>query len=172
MKDYEKQAEDFAKKCGLAMTAKYKRFGKHFPDDKDNRDVYTITLERGGRKYSFDFGQSVANSDFFYCSRSATNLEMVRFTKGESTCKKKDECRQRAGSWNIVHNKGAEPTLYNVLACLTKYDPGTLEQFCDEFGYDPDSKKHTKLYEAVKEEYLRICGLLSPSETEELQEIQ
>ena len=64
------------------------------------------------------------------------------------------------------------PTAYDVLACLTKYDPGTLEDFCDEFGYDLDSKKAERVYNAVKDEYNNLCMLFSDEELAELTEIQ
>jgi len=38
-----------------------------------------------------------------------------------------------------------EPTLYSVLACLQKYDVGTFEDFCNEFGYDTDNIFNTYL---------------------------
>lgn len=64
------------------------------------------------------------------------------------------------------------PTEYDVLACLTKYDPETFEDFCSVFGYDEDSRKAERIYEAVKEEYQNVAMLWNDSEIEELQEIQ
>ena len=77
------------------------KFGKHFLDDKDERDIYRITLKRGKIKYSFNFGQSINSS---------------RYPK-------------------------IKPSVYDIFACLQKYDPETFEDFCAEFGYDTDSKK-------------------------------
>lgn len=34
------------------------------------------------------------------------------------------------------YENGEKPTCYDVLACLTKYDPGTFHDFCNEFGYE------------------------------------
>jgi len=64
-----------------------------------------------------------------------------------------------------------KPTRYDVLASITKYDPGTLENFCYEFGYDIDSKKTEKIYNAVQEEYKNIINLFGDI-MEELNEIQ
>ena len=64
------------------------------------------------------------------------------------------------------------PTAYDVLACLQKYDVGTFENFCSEFGYDEDSRTAEKIYKAVCKEYLNVCKLWSDSEIEELAEIQ
>lgn len=64
------------------------------------------------------------------------------------------------------------PTAYDVLSCLQKYDVGTFENFCSEFGYSEDSRTAEKVYKAVCEEYLNVCKLWSDSEIEELAEIQ
>ena len=40
--------------------------------------------------------------------------------------------------WDSIYNREHHltPTEYDVLACLTKYDPGNYEDFCSEFGYE------------------------------------
>ena len=62
-----------------------------------------------------------------------------------------------------------EPTLYDVLACLQKYEVGTFENFCDEFGYDLDSSSAKKTYKAVSKEYDKMCSLFNNEELEVLQ---
>ena len=62
-----------------------------------------------------------------------------------------------------------EPTLYDVLACLQKYEVGTFEDFCDEFGYDNDSRNALKTYKAVVKEYDKMCSLFNSDELEVLQ---
>lgn len=70
-----------------------------------------------------------------------------------------------------IANAGQEPTAYDVLACLTKYDVGSFENFCSEFGYSNDSIKASKLYKAVLREYNGVNRLFSDV-MERLQEIQ
>lgn len=73
---------------------------------------------------------------------------------------------------SIVNTKtGAKPKPYDVLACLTKYDPGSFENFCSEFGYNTDSKRAEKTYHVVVEEWTKVKAFFSPAEIEELQEI-
>lgn len=67
----------------------------------------------------------------------------------------------------IIH-----PSAYAVLTCLQKYDPGTFENFCSEFGYDTDSRKAVSTYKAVCKEWQNINKLFLDSEIEQLQEIQ
>jgi hypothetical protein len=64
------------------------------------------------------------------------------------------------------------PSEYSILACLTKYDPGSFVDFCSEFGYDSDSKTADRVYAGVKEEWLNVCRIWNDSEIEELREIQ
>lgn len=60
-----------------------------------------------------------------------------------------------------IASAGEEPTAYDVLACLTKYDPGTFENFCGEYGYNEDSRKAEKTYKAVVKEFAGVQRLFS-----------
>lgn len=70
-----------------------------------------------------------------------------------------------------IANAGQEPTLYDVLSCLQKYEVGDFENFCADFGYHPDSRKAEKTYHAVVKEWKAVERLFSDI-LEELQEIQ
>jgi hypothetical protein len=157
MTDYEKQAQDFLTKTGTTFKAEYLKTGKYFDDDKNERDIYTITLERGNRKYSFTFGQSINDSGKFWhfgkYQNGISNKKLYPFHE-----------------WDVNKNY-AIPTPYDVLSGVTKYDPGTFENFCSEFGYDTDSRKAEKVYQAVKNEYQNIAMLFNDSEMAELAEI-
>lgn len=63
-----------------------------------------------------------------------------------------------------------DPTYYDVLASLTKNDPGTFEDFCADFGYDDYSKNSYKIYKAVCDEYENVERLFGDI-MDELQEI-
>lgn len=54
-----------------------------------------------------------------------------------------------------------QPSIYDVLACVQKCDPGNFEQFCWEFGFNSDSRKAERLYEAVVDEYENVVRLFS-----------
>lgn len=62
MNTYEKQATDFLEKTGVTMTVEFKENGKHFEDDKENRDIYNVKFKRGNRSFTIQFGQSLVNS--------------------------------------------------------------------------------------------------------------
>lgn len=61
------------------------------------------------------------------------------------------------------------PDLYDVLACLQKYEVGTFEDFCDNFGYDSDSRTAEKTYKAVLKEWKAMERLFNNEELELLQ---
>lgn len=64
-----------------------------------------------------------------------------------------------------------EPSIYDVLACVQKCDPGNFEQFCWEYGYNSDSRKAERIYEAVVDEYENVVRLFGDV-MDELCEIQ
>lgn len=135
--DYQKQGTDFLKDTNTKMIVKFLKHGKHFADEKETRDIFKITLVRQGkRQYSFNFGQSLA----------------------ESTGKGKNK-----------------PSAYDVLACLTKYEVGSFENFASEFGYDEkklsEYPRVLKIYKAVKNEYNNVNRLFNDV-MEQLSEIQ
>ena len=129
--DYQKQAQDFLKSTDTTFKSVYLKHGTHFHGESETRDIYRITLSNSRGKWSFNFGQSTAQS-----------------------------------------NGDTHPTAYDVLASMTKYDPGTFDQFCSEYGYDADLKDSKKTYNAVVKEWDRLNDLFSDEEIEQLREIQ
>ena len=126
--NYLQQANDFAKKHNVTMKVNAVNYGKHFQDDKEERYIFNITLKRNGKKYTFNFGQSIAAGD-------------------------------------------KEPTMYDILTCLEKYESIDFEDFCSNYGYDTDSIKAFKTYKAVDREYKAVVRLFGDI-MQELQEIQ
>ena len=70
-----------------------------------------------------------------------------------------------------IANGSEEPTLYDVLTCLIKYEVGTFDDFCGNFGYDYDSRSAKKIYKLVLKEYANMERLFSTEELEILQYI-
>lgn len=52
-----------------------------------------------------------------------------------------------------------KPTHYDVLACLQKSNPGSFEDFCGDFGYNTDSRKAERTYNAVCSEWNSVDKL-------------
>lgn len=77
--------------------------------------------------------------------------------------------------WMGIGHKGKKPTLYDVLACITKYDPGDFQSFCDEFGYESsppsDYPRVHKIWKGCVKEFNAVKRLFSQEAIEELYEI-
>lgn len=79
----------------------------------------------------------------------------------------------RVHFYDSLHNtrEGKRPTKYDVLAALTKSDPGTFSEFCAEFGYTEWAEcyevatregydKHSyQIYKAVLKEWNNVNRL-------------
>ena len=100
-------------------------------------------------------------------------LSLVRTVKNEEGADRwRHHPFQFGQSLNNSGDNPKVPTAYDVLTSVTKYDPGTFEEFCGEYGYDTDSRKAEKTHEAVKHEYSQMAYLYSEAELEEMAEIQ
>lgn len=105
--------------------------------------------------------------DDFYFPGDKETRDIYRITL------KRDKIRR---SFTINHSSHSSvktpPTAYDVLTCLQKYDVGTFENFCGEFGYDEDSRTAERTYKAVLKEYQMVCDIWTSDEIEQLAEIQ
>lgn len=178
---YEQQAEKFLKDTNTTFKAEFLKYDYYFDGDKDRRDIYSITLERGARKYIFRFGQSIRNSQQWVANtiyaknlvHKAGNIRLM----GDTRMKMLTSIGAFFGGGTIdkdfSRNKNfSEPTAYDVLTCLTKYPVETFGDFCAEYGYEEDSRQAYKTYEAVKEEWQNVAMLWNETELEDLREIQ
>ncbi len=64
---------------------------------------------------------------------------------------------------SVFHtNRNIKPSEYDVLSCLTKYDVGSFEEFCSEYGYEiyndygRTNLTSKKVYNAVVKEYENV----------------
>ena len=56
------------------------------------------------------------------------------------------------------------PDEYDVLTSLSKFDPGSFENFCSDFGYNTDSRKAERTYKAVKREWEAVKRVFGEGE--------
>lgn len=178
--DYNKQAKDLLNKLGIEFKIEFLKHDFHFAGDKEKRDIYNALLVRGNRSMKVVFGQSIKDSGFYIMTgKKRTDIDRKYLDK-EYLRKFKTSVVMVAKRLVYDFNPQAKsdfihypvtPDEYSILACLQKYDVGTFEDFCSEFGYDTDSRQAEKVYNAVKEEYLNVCTIFNDKELEELQEI-
>lgn len=60
---YEQQANDFLAKNGIKFSAKYLDYAPYFPEDKESRNIYRLTLSRGKERFSVKFGASIYDTN-------------------------------------------------------------------------------------------------------------
>jgi hypothetical protein len=163
------------KHLDFSFDAEFLKNDYHFAGDESKRDIYKITLQRGQRKYSFEFGQSIVKSGFYaQYSRTKYNIPIEKLSLSDIELKRWVKYNLQYDFGNVKNDKIVRPiapTLYDVLACLQKYDVGMFEDFCSEFGYDIDSSRAKKTYIAVVKEYNKMCSLFTDEELELLSEI-
>lgn len=166
-------AQDFLNNTGATLAVEYSRTGKHFEDDKEERDIYKVTISKGGRSMSFDFGQSINASGKYIIVDSNNGYLRGQKIANDAGLKKAKSAYVGSGFYKFYQeNKSySVPSAYDVLACLQKYEVGNFENFCQDFGYDTDSRKAEKVYKAVLDEYKNLCTLFDVEEMQQLQEI-
>ena len=108
-------------------------------------------LRQGRGHVSFDFWNSYADEEYnaLGCLRYRQGITVRKFDRGGY----------------------ARPTAYDLLACIQKYDVGTLDNFCSEFGYDTDSKRAEQVYLAVCKEYQKTRKFFTDAELAVVQDI-
>jgi hypothetical protein len=155
---YETHAAETLATMNIEFRAAFLFHGPYWPDDKESRNVWELILtrpavDRKDRKIvSFRFGQSIADS----------------FRDQWEGIRNFGQAKRRA---DMVPTRRNTPSAYDLLACLTKYDPGSFSDFCDEYGYSNDSIKARDTWRAVGEEFSKVKRFFSAEELEVIGEI-
>lgn len=163
MSEYQEQALDFLKRCNAKMNISFGYIGRNetWDNDKTKREVYRVTITTPRGEYSFWFYDSIYNYERkINIDKKLRLSNAIRY--GITGRQAADLRKER---------KTLVPTEYDVLACLTKYEPGTFRDFCYYCGYDDDSIKAQKIYFAVQEEYENLRRLFTPEQMDLLSEI-
>lgn len=163
MEDFNLIAMDFLRRTKTEFFITFDKNDFYFDDDKEKRDIYNVILRRNNREFKFKFGNSIINSGRF----------KVFSPNGFILCNTIEEKNKLKAKYKLGFKENKEfkiPTPYDVLACLQKYDIGSFKDFCDEFGYNIDSIKAQKIYEAVKNEYENLERLYNEDELNKLRE--
>ena len=168
MNEYIKQAQDFLDKANATMTINFVglAINKEWKEDKP-RNLYGITLTTPKGSMSFDFWDSWHNTEL--AKMTLNEYAIKRYRRRADSLQYSE--RVAANQALKAQKERAKPTAYDVLACMTKHDPGTFDDFCSDFGYDEDSRTAERIYFAVQKEYTQLCRLFTAEQMEELQEI-
>ncbi len=152
--EYVQQANTWAEKWDVKMSATFTGHRKYFPDDTDTRDTYSITLVRGDRSMTFDYGQSLQDSGY-HGGKTPYWREWIKIANAQRAPK---TYRERAERDALAQGKA--PDLYSVICCIEKYEPEPFADWCANFGYDTDSRKALATYLACQKnaaDFARLC---------------
>ena len=144
MGEYEKMALDFCKKYDVEITFNYL-----------------------GKRKREDFGDDVARDTYSVEINRNGKAFSVIFSDSLFNTEKNESRKNRRRKMEV-------PSEYDLLACLTKYDPGSFDDFILNYGYEIKSHREyiklNTLYYAVKDEYENVYRMFSDC-LDELQEI-
>lgn len=165
--EYTKQAKDFLQKANAKMTIEFAGRSINYAwEEKEQRNTYNVVITTPRGSMSFMFWDSLNNTKISLGFESWMMKEK-RINPAGLTLMERSSYERKYKALKAE----AVPTEYDILACLTKYDPYTFENFCSEYGYDTDSMKANKTYYAVLEEYRNIERIFTAEQLEELREI-
>lgn len=126
-------------------------------------------LERTGTKCEIRFN---ACKYYFSDDTERRNIYDVTFRREVDGADREYSFKFEDSVFNTKN--GVLPCEYDILACLTTCDPGTIDDFCDEFGYMSSGLKISEIieiYKGVKKEW-EMVQMLFGDVLDELQEIQ
>ena len=173
MTEYQQKALDFLKACNATMEINFigTETNQNWKDGtRRNKYRFTITTPRG--KMSGDFWDSVHNTEITLMTWQDYFRKVYRYYE----CHAPISLQNRAKKELQELKSRAVPTSYDILACLEKYEVGTMDDFFHEFGYEVKSADDIfcflNTYNAVVKEYRDLCRIFTEEQMVMLREIQ
>lgn len=170
MSEYVQQAKDFLTSCNATMEIKYVGLEKPNWDDKPHC-TYDCTTKTPRGEMMVHFYDSLNNTRILGMSVEEYVRKYYHLVGLYSY-----DARYKKGVKELKALQGqAIPTEYDILACLTKYDIGSMDDFMHEFGYEikctQDMTNFINTYNAVVKEYNDIRRCFTEEQIEALCEI-
>ena len=116
-------------------------------DGRDGQSHWKVTITRNGKSFDIDYSMGCAHRHY----RNGKKIQLGgRLTNDRWTANKAS-----------IPDK---PNLRDILHCVVSdaqsvaYGP-SLEDWCGEFGYDTDSRKAERAYNACRDEYFALVRL-------------
>ena len=161
--------KDFIKENGISMECKA---GGICPDDFKDSDPWVCKIKCEDREFELPF---FTGKGFRKCDEKALLASLGRFyntserekavaRRIENILKYKDRYKSQQDDYARLW-KPVAPSIEDVLDCLASDASGfgnsrTFEEWADEYGYDSDSRKAEKTYNAVAENTKKLKNLL------------
>lgn len=172
MSECTQKALEFLNACPAEMQILYAGTAvNHLWNDKEPRDMFSFVIKT----------QRGTMNGIFWDSLHNTRLRNMTFKEYYEKCTKRsydfasaqEKIRYQKELKEMV--KLIKPTPYSILACLEKYEVGSMDDFMHEFGYEIKSAKDManfiQIYNAVVKEYNDLCRIFTPKQMETLREI-
>lgn len=171
MGEYVKQAKDFLTSCNATMEIKYTGLEKPNWDDKSHC-AYDCTIKTPRGTMMVHFYDSWADTMYHIMNvKEWYEKTYNRYYSGLLPTE-----RMRYEKQFKIKKAEAVPTEYDILACLQKYDVGSMDDFMHEFGYEikcvEDMTNFINTYNAVVKEYNDVRRCFTDEQIEAMQEIQ
>ena len=171
MFDYEKQAQDFLDKANAKIEINYVGYmiNENW-DEKHKRNVYDVTITTPKGKMNLRYWNNIINSNL-------SHMDKEEYAKKYFKCQYfyLTEYEKRKVLKALKEAKEKKPGAYEILACLQKYEVGTMDDFMADYGYKiksaRDITRFLNLYNACQEEYADVCRIFTREQIEELWEI-
>ena len=142
--DYTKQADEFLASTGTTFRA------TAYADDRQTAPAWCADGNSGSRDYPHGIRYRIT------------------LAKGGN--------RIGFDYWDSIHNRenGIEADAYSVLGCLSSdaYCPASFDEFCDEYGYDNDSRKALATFKRCRKLAEKLMAFFTEDELAKLAEIQ
>ena len=169
MNEYLKQAMIFLEKANAKCNIEFGGISRNENwKEKEKRNWYDVTIVTPKGEMKFVFWDSIHNTEMSMITLKEYTEKKLK--KLSSNMSYSEMTRAKRQLEKLKEN--AKPNEYDVLSCLQKYDVGTFEDFCSEFGYNEDSRTAKRIYFAVQRDYKNLLRIFNEDQMEELREIQ
>lgn len=75
--------------------------------------------------------------------------------------------------WDSVYNmtNGKDPTEYDIFYCLEKYEVYDFCEWCEEYGYNTDSRRDERLWRLCRRQWASVQRVFIDEQIAELREM-
>lgn len=167
LNEYTQQANDFLQKAKAKIKIEFVGAAINQDWDDQKRNLYKVTLTTPRGQYTFNFWDSIRNTEICCMTVQKYAEKRYKIRYGDLTVQEKIAAQKELKA----EQAAAVLDAYDILSVMTKYDPGTFEEFCSEFGYNEDSRTAERIYLAVQKEYTQLTRIFTTEQLEEMQEI-
>lgn len=172
MSEYLEQALKFLDDCHATMEIQFigTETNSHW-NETEPRNKYHFIITTPLGKMEGNFWDSLHNTKI-------TKMNSSDYAKKRFKCQY--ECLISYDKRKVVtelkqKKAEAKPNEYSILACLQKYDVGTMDDFMSDFGYEihsaADIINFLYTYNGVCKEYQDLCRIFTSEQMDMLREI-